>query len=138
MAVPGSCATSVEHYRGRWIDAEHARGGARGASSPRATRTRSPRASACARCTSDGTIDAAGHTVLAPVTLERELTFEVDTEEEARAFVDAEIRRDGDRWRVTQPGAQIRVPRVVAAHPPRRRASSRPASTSRASASPPT
>ena len=64
---------------------------------------------------SDGTIDAAGHTVLAPVTLERDLTFEVETEEEARAFANADIRKVGDRFKVTQKaGTQIRVPRVVA------------------------
>ena len=51
--------------------------------------------------------------MLAPVTLEKAISFDVDTEDEARAFGNA--RRHGDRWRVTQPaGTQIRVPRTVA------------------------
>ena len=108
----GLVSYEVERYRGRWIDT--------------ATREEVPEARLAARYADevarrvglralegDGTIEAHGHTVLAPVTLEQPLTFEVDTEEEARAFADA--RKVGDRWRVTQPaGSRIRVPRIVA------------------------
>ncbi len=103
----------VDRYRGRWIDVE--------------TRDEVPEERLAERYADavaarvgvralhdDGTIDLAGHTVLAPVTLERELSFSVDTREEAESFVDAEIHPDGERWRVIRkPGAQVRVPRLV-------------------------
>ena len=114
--LSGLVRFELEHYRGRWIDAGS------GDEVPE-ERLAERYADEVARrvglreVESDGTIDAGGHTVLAPVTLERELSFEVASEEEARAFAaqeHADVRRVGERWRVTQqPGAQIRVPRVV-------------------------
>ena len=112
--LTGLVSYELEHYRGRWIDT------ASGEEVPE-TRLAERYADAVAArigvraLESDGTIDAAGQTVLAPVTLERDLTFEVETEEEARAFANADIRKVGDRFKVTQKaGTQIRVPRVVA------------------------
>ena len=56
--------------------------------------------------------------------------FEVAREERGARVRGAgahDVRRDGERWRVDPaPGAQIRVPRIVAAHAPRRRPASRP------------
>jgi fatty acid synthase len=110
--LTGLVSYGVERYRGRWIDT--------------ATREEVPEEQLAERYADevarrvgvralegDGTIERDGHTVLAPVTLDTALTFEVDTEEEARAF-DADARKVGDRWRVTQPaGARIHVPRIV-------------------------
>ena len=94
----------------------HRRGGARGAAR-RALRRRRSRARVGLRALEDdGTIDAAGHTVLAPVTLERAARPSRSTprRRRARSGADAGAPRSATRWRVTQPaGAQIRVPRVV-------------------------
>lgn len=101
-----------EHYRGRWIDT--------------ATKEEVREEDLAARYAdevarrvgvraleSDGTIDSDGHTVLAPVTLDRPITFTAASEAEARSYEGAIVRRDGDRILVTLSG-QIRVPRIVA------------------------
>ncbi len=117
--LTGLVRFELDRYRGRWIDTGS---GDEVPEERLAERYAEPVAARVGvrALESDGTIDVAGHTVLAPVTLERELVFEVATEDEARAFLAedperTEVRQDAERWRVRRlPGAQIRVPRVVA------------------------
>ena len=109
--LTGLVRYELEHYRGRWIDSATQE-------EVREEDLHARYADAVAQrigvraLESDGTIDADGHTVLAPVTLERPVTFTVDSEHEARSY-GGEVRRDGDRFHVTISG-QIRVPRIVA------------------------
>lgn len=110
--LTGLVTYELEHYRGRWIDT--------------ATKEEVREEDLAARYAdevarrvgvraleSDGTIDAYGHTVLAPVTLEQPITFAAASEAEARSYEGATVRRDGDTYLVTLSG-QIRVPRIVA------------------------
>ncbi len=112
----GLARYDVERYRGRWIDA------ATGEEVPEERLAERYAGAVAARVgvralEDDGTIATGGDTVLAPVTLERELAFDVATEAEALSYSGEHttILRDGERWRVIQrAGAQIRVPRIVA------------------------
>ena len=109
--LTGLVRYEVDQYRGRWIDSAT---GEPVREEDLATRYGEDVAQRIGvrALEDDGTIDAHGHTILAPVALEKPLTFTVDTEEEARTY-QGEVRRDGDRWLVTVDG-QIRVPRIVA------------------------
>ncbi|MDA0136568.1 DUF1729 domain-containing protein [Solirubrobacter sp. CPCC 204708] len=110
--LTGLVGYELEHYRGRWIDTatkEEVREEDLAARYADAVAERI----GVRALESDGTIEADGHTVLAPVTLEQPVTFTVDSEAEARTYPNATVRRDGDRFLVTIRG-QIRVPRIVA------------------------
>ncbi len=107
-------------YRGRWVDR------ASGDDVAEEDLARRYRAEVMARVglrplEADGVIDPEGLAVLATVHLERDLTFEVASEDEARSFVDldpahTDARRDPGTggYRVTRrAGSPVRVPRRV-------------------------
>ena len=119
----GLARYEVEHYRGRWIDA------ATGEEVPEAQLADRYADAVAGRVgvravEDDGTITTDGQTVLAPVTLERELAFDVATEAEARFYASEHttilprrraLARDSAR-RGASPGTADRR-----AHAPRRR-----------------
>ena len=107
-------------YRGRWVDS------ATGDDVAEEDLARRYAADVRARVglrllEADGVVDPDGLSVLATVHLDRDLTFEVASADEARSFVDldpthTDARRDPQTgtWRVTRAaGAPIRVPRRV-------------------------
>jgi fatty acid synthase len=110
--LTGLVRYELERYRGRWIDTA-TKEEVREEDLAARYADEVARRIGVRQLESDGTIDADGHTVLAPVTLEQPITFEAASEEEARSYAGATVRREGDRILVTLSG-QIRVPRIVA------------------------